>query len=77
MANNRTGTSLFKELTALGQSTACLIESFNAQQLAATGTANGRPISVNAIGYVLCGHALHHTHIIKERYLDNRYVHAS
>jgi hypothetical protein len=73
-ASSRPGTSLLNELIAVGNATKHLFESFNPEQLEATGTANGRPISVNAIGYILCGHALHHTSILKERYLSENYT---
>jgi hypothetical protein len=33
-----------------------------------TGLCNNVPISVLALGFVLVGHQLHHTKIIKERY---------
>jgi hypothetical protein len=69
LANARSGASLLEELHALDKSTRCLFGSFNEEQLAATGIANGKPISVNAIGYILAGHALHHTRIVRERYL--------
>ena len=68
-ANARSGASILEELHALDKSTQCLFGSFNDEQLAATGIANGKPISVNAIGYILAGHVLHHTRIIRERYL--------
>jgi len=32
------------------------------------GTANGTPITVNALGYILLGHALHHEAVVRERY---------
>jgi len=32
------------------------------------GTASDHPISVNALGFIIFGHALHHLHILKERY---------
>jgi hypothetical protein len=74
MASGRPGTSLLNELLAVGASTKYLFESFNTQHLEATGVANGRPISVNAIGYIICGHALHHTRILQERYLADNYI---
>jgi hypothetical protein len=32
------------------------------------GTASESSISVNALGFIIFGHALHHMHILKERY---------
>jgi hypothetical protein len=34
-----------------------------------TGIANGKEISVRALGYIIPGHELHHIGVIKERYL--------
>lgn len=62
--------SLLRELAALSAATTCLFESFGEEQLRASGMANGKPISVLAIGYIMAGHALHHTQVICERYLD-------
>ena len=73
MANEREGASILEELNAADKSTRCLFASFNDMQLSATGIANGAPISVNAIGYIIAGHALHHGRIIRERYLDRSY----
>lgn len=69
MAGSRTGADLLMELFAVGSATICLFRSFSERALAATGLANGAPISVQAIGYILCGHALHHTRIIEQRYI--------
>lgn len=33
------------------------------------GSANGSPISVRAIAYIIAGHVQHHTTVLKERYL--------
>jgi uncharacterized damage-inducible protein DinB len=72
-ASTRTGASLYEELKAVSTSTKYLIASFNEEQLSAKGTANGKPITVNAIAYILAGHAAHHTRIIRDRYLDKSY----
>ena len=70
MANARSGKAILEELRAVDVSTGCLFDSFSEAQLSASGIANGRPISVNAIGYILTGHAIHHTRIIRERYIS-------
>ncbi len=74
-ANARSSKSLLAELKALSESTKCLFSSFNEEQLDATGIANGLHISVNAIAFIVAGHALHHTHILRSRYLDKTYRH--
>ncbi len=68
-ANHRSGEALLKELQAVGTATELLFKSFTEQQLASTGNANNLLISVHSIGYIICGHALHHTRIVRERYL--------
>jgi hypothetical protein len=75
-ASERSGAGILEELNALNKSTSCLFASFSEQQLASEGIANGAPISVHAIGYILTGHALHHTSVIRERYLNPDYTHA-
>jgi uncharacterized damage-inducible protein DinB len=72
-ANKRTGASLLRELKALGASTQCLFSSFEDAQLQAKGVANGLPVSVNAIAFIIAGHALHHSQIVQKRYLDKSY----
>jgi len=61
--------SLSDEFTLLRKSNLYLIKSLNEDELNRTGNANGKQISVRAIIYVLAGHIIHHTKIIKERYL--------
>ncbi|HEV7334263.1 MAG TPA: DinB family protein [Flavisolibacter sp.] len=68
-ADNRSATELLEEWTVVRQSTILLFKSFNQEQTARTGIANSQPISVNAIGFIAAGHALHHLHILQERYL--------
>ena len=36
---------------------------------ARTGVANGRPVSVRALAYILLGHERHHWNVLRERYL--------
>jgi hypothetical protein len=74
-ANRRSGQSLLGEMKALAASTSCLFASFNEAQLESGGIANGLPISVNAIAYVIAGHALHHAQIVRMRYRDKTYQH--
>ena len=38
------------------------------EDLKQKGTASNLPISVNALGFIIFGHALHHLHVLKERY---------
>lgn len=50
------------------QSTNMLFASFTEEDMKQKGTVNGNTLSVNAIGFIIYGHALHHLHVLKERY---------
>ena len=67
-AINRNWKDMLVEWRVVRQSTNLLFASFTEEQNKAIGTASGNPISVNAIGFIIFGHALHHLHILKERY---------
>jgi len=68
-ANKRSPEELLEELLIVQKSSVLLFQSFSEAQLEATGVANGNPIYVNAIGFIIAGHTLHHLKIIRERYL--------
>ena len=67
-AANRNWKDMLIEWRVVRQSTNLLFASFTEEQMKAMGTASGQPISVNAIGFIIFGHALHHLHVLKERY---------
>ncbi len=67
-AENRNWKEMLTEWRVVRQSTNLLFASFTEQQMKSMGTASGHPISVNALGFIIFGHALHHLHILKERY---------
>jgi uncharacterized damage-inducible protein DinB len=64
----RTFQSLKDEFNALRKATDIMLSTFNEEQLNATGTASNKSITVNAIGFIIYGHLLHHKAIIEERY---------
>ena len=68
-ANRRSPQDILQEMKLVSQSSLHLFKSFNEEQLQSTGIANGSSVSVEAIGFILAGHALHHVRILKERYL--------
>lgn len=68
-ANSRTIQSLIDELIAVRQASITLFGSFSEEMLLEMGEANGNPISVRAIGYLISGHAMHHQRVFEERYL--------
>lgn len=60
---------LLEEFVLVRKSTIKLFESFSQEILPIKGIASGKQMSVLAAGFVICGHAIHHTNVIKERYL--------
>jgi uncharacterized damage-inducible protein DinB len=68
-ANKRKWDELVAEFSAVRKSTQFLFGSFSEEQLDLTGRASNYQMSVKAMGYAIAGHATHHIHIIKERYL--------
>ena len=68
-ADKREIAHLLEELSAVQTSTTILFQSFDEEQLNATGNANGKSIDVNAIGFITVGHVRHHKNILQERYL--------
>lgn len=68
-ADKRDWNNLVEEFKAVRMSSEYLFDSFDDDQLDATGTANNNSIYVLALGFVMIGHAMHHIRITKERYL--------
>lgn len=68
-AGKRTKVDLIAELQSVQRASATLFASFDEEQLEGTGTANGKPVYVLGIAFILVGHTLHHRDILKERYL--------
>lgn len=62
-------TALIQEFSLVRKSTIAMYKSFNSELLQRIGTASGATLSVNALGYIISGHVLHHLDIIVERYL--------
>ncbi len=58
-----------EEFSLLRKANLYLIKSLNESQLDRMGTSNGKHMSARAVVYVLAGHVIHHSRIIKERYL--------
>jgi len=67
-ADRRSLADLITEFEVVRTSTILLFESFNDEMLKAQGTANGKAMSVRAIGYMIAGHGLHHGQVLEERY---------
>lgn len=58
-----------EELLLLRRSHILLFESFTQDDLLRKGVANGSPVSVRALGYMIIGHWRHHMAVLRERYL--------
>lgn len=67
--NKRSLQSLCSEFMTVRKSSEYLFNSFSPKELTTSGIANNNSITVNAIGFVLLGHFLHHKKIMEERYL--------
>jgi uncharacterized damage-inducible protein DinB len=68
-ADERSWDDLLSELDCTRQSTNMLLQSFDEEQLQQEGTTNGSRNNVNAIGFVIFGHILHHVRVVQQRYL--------
>ena len=64
----RNAADVMRELKALRASTVELFSSFDAEAMAQSGTANGKHITVLALGWIISGHSGHHLRILRERY---------
>jgi DinB superfamily len=68
-ADKRDWYELLEEFKVVRKAPEYLFNSFDKDQLEATGLANNSPTYVLGIGFLLIGHSLHHQRIIEERYL--------
>ena len=67
-ASHRNWKEMQVEWKIVRQSTNLLFSSFTEEDMKQKGMANENALSVNALGFIIFGHALHHLHILKERY---------
>ena len=68
-ADKRNWNDLVEEFKVIRKSSEYLFNSFDNDQLEATGVSNNSPVYVLGIGFLLIGHALHHVKVLQERYL--------
>lgn len=68
-ADNRSLQGLVSEMMMLRQASIALFRHISPEALMTKGIASNNPISVNALGFLIVGHALHHKNILEERYL--------
>lgn len=69
-AGERDIDDMLTEFDLLRKSTVCLFNSFDKTMLGRNGVCFNKEISVLALGFVMAGHTLHHTNVIKEKYFS-------
>jgi uncharacterized damage-inducible protein DinB len=70
-ADRRSLKDLLEEYDAIRQASLLLFQSLPSEALDRSGIANGRSITVRAIGWVIAGHSNHHATVLAERYLSH------
>lgn len=68
-ANSKTKTQILEEFSSNRNYSISLLKSLSEKNLAFIGNANGGNVSARAAAFIVLGHDIHHTTIIKERYL--------
>lgn len=67
--SDRSLLSLSEEFALLRKANMYLFNSLTEPELNRSGTASERQISVRALLFVIAGHVIHHTQVVKNRYL--------
>lgn len=67
--DHREWSDMVEEFQFVRNASDLFFRSLNEEELARTGVASGKPVSVRALGFIMIGHAIHHTEVVKERYL--------
>ncbi|MEJ2584385.1 MAG: DinB family protein [Robiginitalea sp.] len=68
-AAERTRASVVEEYQVVRKSSLLLFSSFPKERLFWKGSASGNPMSLGAMGFIICGHQKHHRNILRARYL--------
>lgn len=68
-ANTRTPEAILEELKSVRLASISLYRGFSERALQKRGEVPAGSISVNALGFAICGHLAHHLEVLKERYL--------
>lgn len=68
-ANSKSMKTIIEEYKAVRTATISLFASFDESILRKVGIASDSPMSVAALGFIICGHQRHHRNIIREQYL--------
>jgi len=59
---------LLAEFRVVRLSTAALLEGLPEEAWTRWGEANGSPVTVRALAYIIVGHASHHLEVLRDRY---------
>ncbi len=70
-ATERSLQSVIEEFEAVRKATILLYKSFSAKTLQNLGNTSVGKTTVNALGFTISGHAIHHIKVLKERYFKN------
>lgn len=68
-ANDRTWRSHLDEFRAVRAATIAFFQNLPAEAWSRRGIASDNPFSVRALAFLAAGHVIHHTDILRERYL--------
>ena len=60
--------SIQRDYLMVRKNTLALFESFDPEVYQNEGIANGKPVSLTAIGFAILGHEQHHMQVLRERY---------
>ncbi len=71
-AGLRSLASIYEEYKAISSSTYCLFKSFSSNTLTSVGETPLGKSTVNGMGFMICGHSLHHLNILNKRYLNQK-----
>ena len=69
LGDERDKASIIEEYEAVRESSLLLFRSLPEERLFWKGEASGQPMSIGAIGFIICGHQKHHRNILRARYL--------
>lgn len=70
MVSTREWNEMLDEFWLVRRTTELMFNSFNNEQLNASGIASDSPTYVLGIGFIIAGHLNHHVAVLKERYLS-------
>jgi hypothetical protein len=64
--------NISKEWKNIRKSTNYLFKSFNEKEMKTVGRVGKNNMSVNALGFIIFGHSIHHIKVLKKKYLADK-----